>query len=79
MLLITDTLFLTLRLSFIWRSSTSIVSNRGQNIKLILINSKDLPFMHILNKEMLLLKSNRVIFKKKALEKLVSVYDMFLK
>ena len=43
-----------------------------QNIKLILINSKDLPFMHALNKEMLLLKSSRVIFKKKALESWVS-------
>ena len=50
-----------------------------QNIKLILINSKDLSFRHALNKEMLLLKSNRVIFKKKALEKLVVVCDMFLK
>ena len=35
-----------------------------QNIKLILKNSKDLPFRHALNKEMLLLKSNRVILKK---------------
>ena len=43
-----------------------------QNIKLILINSKDLPFRHALNKEMLLLKRNRVIFKKKAFEKLVT-------
>ena len=50
-----------------------------QNIKLILTNSKDLPFMHALNKEMLLLKSNRVKFKKKALEKLIIVCDMFLK
>ena len=50
-----------------------------QNIKLILINSKDLHFMHALNKEMLLLKSNRVILNKKALEKLVIVCDVFLK
>ena len=50
-----------------------------QNIKLILINSKDLPFRNALNKEMLLLKSNKVVFKKKALEKLVIVCDMFLK
>ena len=50
-----------------------------QNIKLILINSKDLPFMHAVNKKMLPLKSNRVKFKKKALEKLVIVRDMFLK
>ena len=50
-----------------------------KNIKLILINSKDLPFRHALNKEMLLLKYNRVIFKKNALEKLVIASDMFLK
>ena len=50
-----------------------------QNIKLILINSNDLPFVHALSKQMLLLKSNRVIFKKKALEELVIVSDMFLK
>ena len=49
-----------------------------QIIKLILINSKDLAFMQDLNKEILLLKSNRVIIKKKALEKLVNVCDMFL-
>ena len=49
-----------------------------QNIKLIFINSKDFPFKHALNKEMLLLRSNRVIFKK-ALEKLVIVCDIFLK
>ena len=49
-----------------------------QNIKLILINSKELPFRHALNKEMLLLKSNRVVFKKKALKKLVVMRDMFL-
>ena len=47
-----------------------------QNIKLILINSEDFPFMHALNKERLLVKSNRVIFKKKAFKKLVR--DMFL-
>ena len=51
----------------------------SQNIKLILINSKDLPFMHALNKERLLLKSKRVIFKKKALKKLLIVCDMLLK
>ena len=50
-----------------------------QNIRLILISSKGLAFMHALNREMLLLKSNRVIIKKKALEKLVIVSDMFLK
>ena len=50
-----------------------------QNIKLIVINSKDLLFMHALNKEMLLLKSNGVIFKKKTLEKLVITSNMFLK
>ena len=49
-----------------------------QNIKLILINSEDLPFMHILNKEMSLLKSNKVIFKK-ALEKSFIMCDMFSK
>ena len=50
-----------------------------QNIKLILINSKDVPFMHALNEERLLLKSNRVLFKKKALKKLVIMCNMFLK
>ena len=35
------------------------------NIKLILINSENLPFMHALNKEMLLLQCNRVKLKKK--------------
>ena len=49
-----------------------------QNIKLILINSKDLAFMHAL-KEMLLLNSNNVIIKNKALEKMVIMCDMFLK
>ena len=50
-----------------------------QNIKLVLINSKNLPFMHALIKERLLLKSNKVIFKKKPLKKLTIVCDMFLK
>ena len=50
-----------------------------QNIKRILINTKDLHFMHASYKERLLLKSNRVTFKKKALKKLVIVCDMFLK
>ena len=53
--------------------------NSLQNIKLILINSKDLHYRHALNKEMLLLKSNRIMFKKKALKKLVIMCDMFLK
>ena len=35
--------------------------------------------MHALIKEMLLLKSKRAIIKKKVLEKLVIVSDMFLK
>ena len=35
--------------------------------------------MHALNKEMLLLKSNRVIIKKKTLEKVVIVSHMFPK
>ena len=42
-------------------------------------NSKYLPFRHALDKEMLLLKGNRVIFSKKALKKLLIVCDMFLK
>ena len=52
-----------------------------QNIKLILVpvNSQDLPFRHALNKKMLLLKSKRVVFKKKALKKLAIMCDMFLK
>ena len=49
-----------------------------QNISLILINSEDLRFRHALNKEMLLLKNNKAMFKK-ALEKLVIMCDMFQK
>ena len=57
----------------------SMTMYSSQNVMLILINNKDLPFMHALNKEMLLLKSNQVKFKKKVLEKLVIVCDMLLK